>query len=170
MAKYKGRKLHSLSISNVRPTQSRVKKSIMDKIMSFDGTTILDLYAGVGTLGIESLSRGGSYVCFVEKNFRVAKLLKKNLDLLSINDNYKIEISDTIRFLKNTCDKFDIIFADPPYYKYDFLDFFDLIKPISCKLSKGKNRDLAISSIDLLELFNFPLTTNGISKPDDRLR
>ena len=131
--KLKGRKLHNIKIKNVRPTQARVKKSIMDKIMDFENKSVLDLYAGVGTLGIESISRGSSYVCFVEKNISVVKILKKNLDSLMIENNCKIIRSDVIKYLKNTTDKFDIIFADPPYYKYNFTDFKNIISPLLAK-------------------------------------
>ena len=103
--KFKGRKLHNIKIKNVRPTQSRVKKSIMDIIMDFENKKVLDLYAGVGTLGIESISRGSSSVCFIEKNINVIKILKKNLESLMIDDNCKIIKSDVINYLKTELGK-----------------------------------------------------------------
>lgn len=128
--KFKGRKLHNIKIKNVRPTQSRVKKSIMDIIMDFENKKVLDLYAGVGTLGIESISRGSSCVCFIEKNINVIKILRKNLESLMIDSNCKIIKSDVMNYLKKSKDKFDIIFADPPYYKHNFNDYKNLIVPL----------------------------------------
>ena len=128
--KYKGRKLYNLKIKNVRPTKSRVKKSIMDTIMDFDGKKILDLFAGVGSLGIESISRGASFVCFVEKNYKTTNLIKKNLDMLNVDNNYEIVSLDVFAFINKTKDKFDIIFADPPYYSCDFEQLLEGIKPL----------------------------------------
>jgi len=132
--KYKGRKLSNFKINSIRPTQARVKKSIMDKVMLFENKIVLDLFSGVGTLGIESISRGAKFVCFIEKNGSVGKILNKNLNQLCVDDNYKVEITDAIRFLKKTKSKFDIIFADPPYYKYDLNEIFNLVDP---RLKKG---------------------------------
>ena len=53
----KGRKLKSLSSVFLRPTQAIVRKSIMDSLNNFENKKILDLFSGVGTLGIESLSQ-----------------------------------------------------------------------------------------------------------------
>ena len=82
--KFKGRKLYNLKDLHLRPTQARVKKSIFQILEPFDGMEILDLYAGVGTLGIEAISRGASRAVFVEKDRRVYKILEKFLFLISI--------------------------------------------------------------------------------------
>ena len=130
--KYKGRKLNNFKLDIIRPTQAKVKKSIFDSIISLENKRILDLFSGVGTLGIESFSRGAKFVCFVEKNYQAVKLLRENLMMLDIKDRYSIEKKDVVRFLKNNefNDKFDVVFADPPYYKYDFLKIHDMIAPI----------------------------------------
>ena len=128
--KYKGRKLNNFNINHVRPTQARVKKSIMDTLMPFENKTILDLFSGVGTLGIESISRGAKSVCFVENKFSVVKILKKNIEMLNIINKCDVQKLDVISYLKKTHSKYDIVFADPPYYKYNFINFIPLIKPI----------------------------------------
>ena len=56
--KYKGRKFFSANNPKIRPTQGRVKKSMMEILEPFKGRNVLDLYSGIGTLGIEALSRG----------------------------------------------------------------------------------------------------------------
>ena len=66
--KYKNRILKSFSGQSVRPTSGVVKKSLFEIIQPLKGKSILDLFSGTGSLGIESLSRGASSVTFVEKN------------------------------------------------------------------------------------------------------
>ena len=118
--KFKGRKLNHLKSNFIRPTQAIVRKSIMDSIMIFDNKRILDLCCGVGTLGIESLSRGCKYVKFVDKNRKAISILVENLRLLNVQDDCDIIKSDIVKFLKYEEEKYDIIFADPPYGKYPF--------------------------------------------------
>ena len=93
--KYKGRKLHDLKNLHIRPTQAKVRKSVFQILEPFDGMEVLDLYAGVGTLGIEAMSRGANRVVFVEKNRRVLKVLKKNIELFlpdGTSNPYYVEI------------------------------------------------------------------------------
>ena len=87
------------------------RKSIMEILHPFEGKKVLDLFAGVGTLGIESISRGAKSVVFVENNFKAIKVLKKNIDILDMRDNFSIINSDVIRYLKFDDEKFDLIFA-----------------------------------------------------------
>ena len=117
---FKGRKLHNLKIESLRPTQAKVRKSIMDSIRDFDNKNILDLFSGIGTLGIEAMSRGAKKVKFVEKNNRIINVLEKNLNMLDLGDRSIVVQSDVIKFLDKEEEKYDIIFADPPYGKYLF--------------------------------------------------
>jgi len=128
--KYRNRKLKYFNLKNVRPTQARVRKSILEILQPFDNKQVLDLFSGIGTLGIESLSRGAKSVVFVDNERRTLNVLKKNLELLSIINNYSVINSDVFQYIKNLEQKFDIIFADPPYGKYDFLDLLPYIKKI----------------------------------------
>ena len=126
--KYKNRKFKYFNIPNVRPTQARVRKSIMDSLMPFKDKNILDLFSGIGTLGIESLSRHAKYVDFVDNNPKVLKILKQNLDMISENNSYKIFKNDALKHLQYTDKTYDMIFADPPYGKFNFYDFLPFIK------------------------------------------
>ena len=130
---YKGRKLKNFKNKKIRPTSSRVKKSIMDTLMPLEGKVVLDLFSGVGNLGIEALSRGAKFVSFVEKDFKVVKLLKSNLDILDINNGFEVIVSDVNRFFKTSEKKYDIIIADPPYYKFKFLEFIPFIENLLLK-------------------------------------
>ena len=75
--KYKGKKLYHFSNIYVRPTQAKIRKSIFQILEPFNGMEVLDLYAGVGTLGFESLSRGASRAVFVEK--KNSSIIEKQL-------------------------------------------------------------------------------------------
>ena len=85
--KYKGRKLLQVPKVNVRPTQAIVKKSMFDILGGLEGMDVLDLYSGVGTLGLESISRGANSLISVEKNKFVYKFLKQNIDMICSDDN-----------------------------------------------------------------------------------
>ncbi len=117
---YKRRLLNTLPGNDItRPTSDRVKESIFNIISKeIPNATVLDLFAGSGSLGIESLSRGAKKVIFVENNHSAAKNIQNNLENLKISDNEYILINkDTTKFLTSniTETKVDIIFADPPY-------------------------------------------------------
>ena len=118
--KYKGRKLYDVKDLHVRPTQAKVRKSVFQILEPFDGMEVLDLYSGVGTLGIEAISRGATRVVFVENNRRVFKVLKKNIELFE-PDQCDLFLTDALQFLTRAKNQyFDIIIADPPYTEVSF--------------------------------------------------
>jgi len=125
--KYKGRKLYDMKNVHIRPTQAKVRKSIFQILEPFNGMEILDLYSGVGSLGIEAISRGASRVVFVEKNRRVFKILKKNIELFEF-EQYNLFLTNTAQFLNRVKNQyFDIIFADPPYTEVSFHNLRDKV-------------------------------------------
>ena len=135
--KYKNRKLRTLSNNIVRPTSASVRKSIFQILEPFDSRVVLDLFAGAGSLGIESLSRGAIKATFVEKNKRVINILSDNLKNLCDNcDNcdYSIINISVENYLKKCSQKYDLIFADPPY---DTISFENLRSKVSKLLNYG---------------------------------
>ena len=102
----------------VRPTMDRVKAAIFsslgDAIVS---ARVLDLFAGTGALGIEALSRGAADVVFVEDDRQSLDLIEKNLAKTKLKG--RVRNQDVFDFLRqaSNADKFQIIFADPPYEK-----------------------------------------------------
>ena len=104
----------------MRPTTSYVKKSIFDTLRVFEEKKVLDLFSGIGSLGIESLSRGAKEAVFVEKNRKVSKILLDNLDSICLDDSFQVFQQDVNIFFANNNDLYDIVFADPPYGLYEF--------------------------------------------------
>ena len=122
--KFKGKKLIEPKDKETRPLKDLTKESIFNIInhsnkfsIDIKKAKVLDLFSGVGSFGIESLSQGASHVTFIEKYEAVLPILKKNLDNLKSDINYKIIESDILnRFEFNTLKlNYDIIFLDPPY-------------------------------------------------------
>lgn len=122
---YKGRKIKTIESYKTRPTADKIKESIFNIIGPyFDGGVCLDLFAGSGNLGIESLSRGMDKCIFIDKNFESFKFIKENIKSLKINEETEVYNTDYKRALKVLSKKnisFDYIFLDPPY-KMDVLE------------------------------------------------
>ncbi len=118
--KYKGKKLEGFNLDGTRPTMSRVKESLFGMIQNYiSESTILDLFAGSGALGLEAISNGASKCYLVDNNVEAIKIMKKNI--INMDDDINVVHSDYKKFLKETNEVFDIIFLDPPY-RADLLD------------------------------------------------
>jgi len=120
---YKGRQINVPKSELVRPTTDRVRETlfnILNNKIDFDGAIVLDLYAGSGSLGLECLSRGASYVHFVEQDFTIFKNLEKNVISLQAEKQCKLYRMNALKFTRNKSNqKFDLIVADPPFFKDD---------------------------------------------------
>lgn len=116
---HKGRRLLSPNTLDVRPTSGRVKEALFSILRNqIDGTTMLDLYAGTGAIGIEALSRGAAHVTFVESHPISLRLLQANLDQCQFWENTEVYRGGTGAFLQHAARRglaFDVVFADPPY-------------------------------------------------------
>lgn len=112
-------KLQTLEGMNTRPTTDRVKESLFNIIAPYlEGTTVLDLFAGTGSLGIEALSRGASWAAFGDQNEKCIQIIKNNLEHTKLIDKSQIILGESNFILKKLSQhhrKFDIIFLDPPY-------------------------------------------------------
>ena len=92
------------------------------------------LFAGVGSLGIESLSRGASSATFIEKNKKVFSVLSYNMNKICQHDNYNVINRDVDNYIRGCTQKYDIIFADPPYETIDFYELkLKIIKLLNYK-------------------------------------
>lgn len=115
----KGRNIEGYNIDGTRPTMDRVKESLFGMIQDYiKNSIVLDLFAGSGQLGIETISNGAKLCYFIDNNNEVIKTLNNNITNLKIKDNSKIILSDWKKFLNSSSEKnikFDLIFVDPPY-------------------------------------------------------
>ena len=121
---FRGKKIIQPKDIKTRPLKDLTKESIFNIIshsnkinINLKNSNILDLFSGVGSFGIECLSRGVKYVTFVENYNGVLNILKKNLINLKDIDNYKIIEKDINNntFFSEINNSYDIIFLDPPY-------------------------------------------------------
>ena len=117
-----GRRLKELQGMETRPTTDKVKESLFN-IIQFDipGRRVLDLFSGTGQLGIEALSRGAASCTFLDMRRDAVALIRDNLKTCGLEKNAQVIQGDSISFLKNCREKFDVIFLDPPYHT-DLID------------------------------------------------
>ena len=134
---FRGKKILEPKDTLTRPLKDLTKESIFNILnhsskfeINLKKSNILDLFSGVGSFGIECLSRGSKEVVFVEKYNAVLPILKKNLKNLKLIENYKIIEKDIydVAFFTSLEKKFDIIFMDPPYKDKNLSILLDNIK------------------------------------------
>ena len=107
-----------------RPTTSRVREAIFSTVLheigSFDGIQVLDLYAGSGALGIESISRGAHNAVFVDNDRNAVSMIKSNLGGLGHAQTEVIR-NNVAAYLGQPSEHgtFDVVFIDPPYSVVD---------------------------------------------------
>jgi 16S rRNA (guanine(966)-N(2))-methyltransferase RsmD len=95
-----------------------VKQAIFSTLpIDLSGTSVLDLFAGCGNLGIEALSRGAQEVTFVDAAFQSIRAIEKNILSLDAGDHVKIVKADARAFIQRSMEEYDAIFMDPPYNK-----------------------------------------------------
>jgi pantetheine-phosphate adenylyltransferase/16S rRNA (guanine(966)-N(2))-methyltransferase RsmD len=103
----------------VRPTAERVRESLFNSLgQFFEGGSVLDLYAGTGALGIEALSRGSERAVFVERDRRARAVILENLRRTGFAQRAEViggEVEAVLERLLGRRERFDLIFADPPY-------------------------------------------------------
>ena len=172
----KGKEINFLKSKTTRPLRDFVKENIFNIInhsnlinIKLKNANVLDLYSGVGSFGIECVSRGAIKSTFVENNSDALVKLRENLKKLKIEDKTEVFNEKTILFFNraNSKKKFEIVFLDPPFVESSFVEELKAIK--DSKICK-KDHLIIIHrekrSKDKLEkIFNILLTkTYGRSK------
>jgi len=173
---FKGKKILLPKDKLTRPLKDLTKESIFNILkhskllnIELESSNVLDLFSGVGSFGLECLSRGAKNVTFMESYTDVLSVLKKNIDNLNQQNQTKVIEKDI--FAENTLkllnDKFDIIFMDPPYKEKKLFFLLNVITELELLNNGGviiihrhkKEED------DLPKEFNLILEKNyGISK------
>lgn len=124
---YRGQSIQSPGSTHTHPMGSREKLALFNMISDYlPGAVVLDAFAGSGALGIEALSRGASRVVFVEKNPRIAEIIRGNIDGLQLAGQAHVQTCSVGTIKTN--DAFDIIIADPPYDNFDIENIRSLVK------------------------------------------
>ncbi len=104
-----------------RPVTDRVKESVMSILYNYnlpEDALVADLFSGVGSFGLESLSRGARRVIFIERDRKVFKVLQKNIIKTNFIDNAKALCSDVFKVgapIDFDGEKYDLVFVDPPF-------------------------------------------------------
>ena len=117
----KGMKLFSPKTDISRPILDRVKESVFNVLYKYDlpaGKIVADLFCGVGSLGLEALSRGADFVCFVEKDPKIVTLLKKNIAKAGFVKESKVVTANAFRVgavIETKKKLYELVFIDPPY-------------------------------------------------------
>lgn len=117
----KGRVLQGPRGLSVRPSSARLRESLFGILESRDavaGRRVLDLFAGTGALGIEALSRGAATLVAIEQAPSVARMARSNLERCGFGDRAEVvatAVGAGLRRLASRGDRFDLVFADPPY-------------------------------------------------------
>lgn len=114
---WRGRKLFAPAGEQTRPTADRTRETLFSMLVSrlgsFDGLRVADLYAGIGALAFEALSRGAAYAVMVENDRAALVAIEKNAAALKAQDRIAVRAMSAARLPRDA--PFDLIFADPPY-------------------------------------------------------
>ena len=175
--KFKGKKLFLPQDKNTRPLKDLVKESIFNLLehssqikKEIEDASVLDLFCGSGSFGLECASRGANKVILVENYPNILSILKKNVNSINSENICEIIEQDCFEFLKiNTYfqNKFNLIFVDPPYKEKKINFLIDKIKEKKILDNEGiiiihrhKNDDIKISEkLRIIDQRNY-----GISK------
>jgi 16S rRNA (guanine966-N2)-methyltransferase len=138
-------RLHSVAKAT-RPTGDRVKESVFSALESrglIEDCAVLDLFAGTGALGLESLSRGAASITLVEKDSEAHEIcLKNSAQVLKAVQKIRPGTAvlnknlDAFRYLKSATQVFDLVFLDPPY-EFANSDLMNILTALNNLLSPG---------------------------------
>ena len=155
--KLRGRNLTGPNNDLIRPTSNRAKEMIFNTLNSllikrktnYNNLTIIDFFCGIGSLGIEAISRGSQKVFFLDNSIEAINLCKKNCENHNILKFSEFLHMDIINSKYQRPISFDIFFCDPPYMKYSLDTILNKIK-----------RFLKSGSLGVIEL---PIQQNNIN-------
>lgn len=112
-----GRRKIRVPATVARPSTNRLREALFSILRNrVKGARVLDLFAGSGALGLECLSRGAASCVFVDDSREAQQVIRKNLSELALEGG-RVSGGDVFRVLDSDRGRYDVIFADPPYFK-----------------------------------------------------
>lgn len=158
----KGRRLKMVPGDSTRPVMDRVKEALFSILgRSIYDASILDLFAGTGSVGIEALSRGAAHVTFVDLDRMAVQTVRDNLEMTRLADQATVRRADALAVAKGTPDRhYDLIYVAPPQYKSLWVDTVQALDNNPAWLSEGTRVIVQIdpSERKTLELQRLTLT------------
>lgn len=119
---YGGRKLAAPSGDRTHPMSERARGALFNSLgTTVKDATVLDVFAGTGSLGLEALSRGARSAYFVERDKVAQRIITENIETLGVTDQTKLVRANVRTWCETYVGEgFDLIFADPPYHDPQF--------------------------------------------------
>jgi 16S rRNA (guanine966-N2)-methyltransferase len=118
---FRSRHLKAKPPAGTRPTSDKLRGTLFNILgSSVEGAAFLDACAGMGAIGIEAISRGAAFVCFVDQSRKACASIRENLESLDVKEGYRVlevELGRALDLCKRDGTVFDIVFVDPPYEK-----------------------------------------------------
>ena len=158
--KYRGKKLYMGDKKTTRSTKNILKESVFNTLQwEVDNSTWVEVFSGVGSIGLEAISRGAKKAYFLEKNLETIKILKKNIDLIEpqkceilLGDSFDI-IWDVIEMLKRNKDK-AFFYFDPPFAIREGCE--DIYEKVALLIKKLPKINVEKILIEHQSDYNFP--------------
>lgn len=118
--KFKGKRMYPPADLPAKPTMDKAKEGLFNILthhIEWEDTTWLDLFAGTGNISYEALSRGVSHVTLVEQDKKCVQFIKKQVQLLKINEQVTLIQQNVWDFIAQPCKSpYTVVFLDPPYH------------------------------------------------------
>jgi 16S rRNA (guanine966-N2)-methyltransferase len=116
---FRSRQLKGKPPAGIRPTSDKLRETLFNVLgPRVHGAVVLDGFAGMGGVGIEAISRGASFVYFVDQSRKACAIIRENLSSLEISEGYRVveaDLGKTLDVFERDGTSFDMVFLDPPY-------------------------------------------------------
>lgn len=124
-----GRTIAAPDTDKTHPMGERIRGSLFNILGDLSRQTVLDAFAGSGSLGLEALSRGADFAMFIERDKTAQRIIEENITTLNVEDKTKLIRTSVAAWDETASDlKFDLIFVDPPYFDMQISTVSRLVK------------------------------------------
>lgn len=125
----RGRRLKGPPSAATRPMADKIKGALFNALLSLgvEPEVVLDLYAGTGNIGIESLSRGASRADFVDQGREQCAVIRENLKTTGFTSVSRVFQTPVRNYIATSADTYDFVILDPPYAAPDIVETLDLL-------------------------------------------